>query len=248
MAARIAIISDIHGNLRALDAVLADIARRGIAMIYCLGDLVGKGPDGAAALDRCQQVCAGMVRGNWDQDIADLTLASAHSSVVWHRAQLETARLHSLATLPNTIEFTLGNERVRLLHASEQGIHARVQRHAPVERHRALLGNTAFTGYDTTPTVVGYGDIHNVFVAECAEGLLFNAGSVGNPLDGTRATYAILSATDTQPGVQVEICRVAYAIELAITDAEAVTMPDLAAYAWELRTGRYRTEMPGFVR
>ncbi len=53
----IAIISDIHSNLPALEIVLADIAARGIDTIYNLGDLVGKGPDSALVVDICREVC-----------------------------------------------------------------------------------------------------------------------------------------------------------------------------------------------
>ena len=63
---KIAIISDIHGNLPALEAVLLDIERRGIKRIICLGDLVGKGPDSAAVVDRIKEVCESVVQGNWD--------------------------------------------------------------------------------------------------------------------------------------------------------------------------------------
>lgn len=54
---QIAIISDIHGNLPALEATLADIHKRNIQTIYCLGDLVGKGPDSAKVVDICRSVC-----------------------------------------------------------------------------------------------------------------------------------------------------------------------------------------------
>ncbi|GAB3811728.1 hypothetical protein GCM10028820_03450 [Tessaracoccus terricola] len=63
---RIALISDVHGNLTALEAVLADIAARGITRVLNLGDTAGKGPRGEAAVRRCREVCEVNVRGNWD--------------------------------------------------------------------------------------------------------------------------------------------------------------------------------------
>ena len=63
---KIAIISDIHGNLPALEAVLHDIKRRGITRIFCLGDLVGKGPSSAEVVDLIKQTCEAVVQGNWD--------------------------------------------------------------------------------------------------------------------------------------------------------------------------------------
>ncbi|GAA3209284.1 metallophosphoesterase family protein [Oerskovia jenensis] len=63
---RIAVLSDVHGNLTALEAVLADIAARGVTHVVNLGDYVGKGPRGSAVVDRCRAACAVNVRGNWD--------------------------------------------------------------------------------------------------------------------------------------------------------------------------------------
>jgi len=60
---RVAVISDIHGNLTALDAVLAHIRANQISAIVCLGDLVGKGPRSQQAVEICQQRCSAIVRG-----------------------------------------------------------------------------------------------------------------------------------------------------------------------------------------
>ena len=68
---RIALISDVHGNLTALEAVLADIDARGITRILNLGDYVGKGPRGADVIELCQDRCEVNIRGNWDDFIPD---------------------------------------------------------------------------------------------------------------------------------------------------------------------------------
>ena len=62
-----AIISDIHGNLEALESVLADIQDRGITEIYCLGDIVGYGPNPRECVDLVKQTCAQVILGNHDQ-------------------------------------------------------------------------------------------------------------------------------------------------------------------------------------
>jgi predicted phosphodiesterase len=61
---RIAVISDVHGNVTALRAVLADIKARGITRIVNLGDVVGKGPRGSAAIQITRERCAVTARGN----------------------------------------------------------------------------------------------------------------------------------------------------------------------------------------
>lgn len=82
----IAVISDIHGNLTALERVLADCRARGVSAIYNLGDLAGKGPDGPEVIDLCRQVCDVNIFGNWD----DLMLReeTQSASVQWHRQRL----------------------------------------------------------------------------------------------------------------------------------------------------------------
>lgn len=60
---RIAVISDIHGNWPACEAVLEDIASRGISRVFCLGDLIGKGPSPSEVLDAVRQRCEVVVRG-----------------------------------------------------------------------------------------------------------------------------------------------------------------------------------------
>jgi protein phosphatase len=237
---QIAIISDIHGNMPALEATLADIRARGINRIFCLGDLVGKGPHSELAVDRCRDACELIVRGNWDEFIG---AATDSATLQWHQRRLGPERLGYLAALPPTIEFLLSGRQVRLFHASQQGIHHRVHMRAADDAHEAMFSNTDFTGYAVTPDVVGYGDIHVAYLKSFRQRMLFNAGSVGNPLDGTLASYAILEgvygSADPAP-LALQIVRLPYDVELAIAQAEELDMPDLAAYRDELRTGRYR--------
>jgi protein phosphatase len=237
---QIALISDIHGNLPALAAVLDDIQRRNIRRIFCLGDLVGKGPDSAQVVDSCRQVCENIIRGNWDDFILG---ATDKPTMQWHQQRLGPQRLAYLATLPNTLEFVMSGKHVRLFHASRQGIYQRVHMNDQHELHEEMFTNTAFTGDVFTPTVVGYGDIHSAYIKSFTQRILFNVGSVGNPLDITQAAYAIVEGTygnATAASFSVQIVRVPYDIDEAIRQAEAVQMPELDAYADELRTARYR--------
>src|SRR5436309_3321575 len=87
---RIALISDIHGNIPALEATLQDIGRRQITRVFCLGDLVGKGPDSDRTVDICRVACAVTVKGNWDDFILNET---DHPTLQWHRRRLGRERL-----------------------------------------------------------------------------------------------------------------------------------------------------------
>ena len=64
---RRALISDIHGNLEALEAVLSDIQAQGITEIFCLGDIVGYGPNPRECIDRVMETCKVTLLGNHDQ-------------------------------------------------------------------------------------------------------------------------------------------------------------------------------------
>ncbi|MFT4038138.1 MAG: metallophosphoesterase family protein [Thermomicrobiales bacterium] len=237
---RIALISDIHGNLPALDAVLADIAQRGIVRIICLGDLDGRGPSGAAVIDRIRNCCEAVVRGNWDDGLVDPD--ARHPMLAWHRARLGPSRLAYLATLPLTLDLVLSNRRIRLLHASPQTVHEHVFPDAPPERLRQMFDNTPLTGDGLLPEFVIYGDTHVPIWTPIDGRVLVNVGSVGSPLDDQpEATYAIIEgqAGVTPGALSVAIVRVPYDVERAIQDAINADMPQWEVYAADLRTGRF---------
>lgn len=238
---RIAIISDTHGNLPALEAVLADIRGRGIDRIFCLGDLAGKGPSGAEVVDLCRNVCEATVQGNWDAGLADGE--DTHPTVLCHRERLGPERIAYLRNLPPAITFALSGHVVRLFHASQESVYRRVRLADTDAVHLAMFDNTGFTGGGPAPDIVGYGDIHMAYVKSFAGKCLFNVGSVGNPLDITEASYGVIEgrygSTQVAPW-SVNLVRVPYDIEEAIRQAESAQMPDVTAYANELRTAIYR--------
>lgn len=86
---RLAIISDIHGNLTALETVLKDIEKRGIKRIICLGDLAGKGPSSVEVVDLIREKCEVVVKGNWDHF---MTTVEDSEAISWHRARLGEER------------------------------------------------------------------------------------------------------------------------------------------------------------
>lgn len=239
---RIAIISDIHGNLTAFETVLAHIRASGITRIFNLGDLVGKGPRSAEVVDRCRDVCEVIVQGNWDHGI---TIVPEQASPVgdWHRAQLGAERLSFLGNLPGSFDFVMSGRRARVFHASQTSAYDRVYETGSRDQHNAMFSNTPFTGFGATPDIVGYGDIHTAYVRNFGNRTLFNAGSVGNPLDIPLACYAVLEGkfgAEMSHPWSVNIVRLPYDIESEIAVAEACDMPETGHYARELRTAVYR--------
>ena len=93
---KLAILSDIHGNLEALEAVLADIAAQDVEKIYCLGDIIGYGPNPRDCVDRAMgfDLC---VLGNHDQGALfdpEGFSSGAERAIFWTRRQLELSLIH----------------------------------------------------------------------------------------------------------------------------------------------------------
>ncbi|GIP24674.1 metallophosphoesterase [Paenibacillus sp. J22TS3] len=237
---KIAVISDIHGNVPALKAVLEDIRQRGVSAIYCLGDLIGKGPSGHETVDLVRENCERVVQGNWDDFIGKET---SEPVLNWHQEQLGRERLEYLGSLPFSIEFVMSGRYIRLFHASPRSLYERIQPWDSYESRLSLFSGSELCKDPRDADVVGYGDIHNVYLQHLEGRMLFNTGSVGNPLDMTQASYAILEgeygSRETAP-FSVQLVRVPYDIEQAIQEAADVQMPLLKEYAQELRTARYR--------
>ncbi len=245
---RVAVISDVHGNVTALEAVLADIERRGIKQVINLGDVVGKGPRGAESIRLTQDRCAVTVRGNWDTFIARDTV-QPWDHAQWVRDGLTPSELAWLGALPNVHELVLSGQPIRLFHASPVSEFTRVFAPTEESEFRAFVAQTDFTGDGPVPTIVGYGDIHGAYLAVDYGITVFNAGSVGNALDAPGAPYVILEGEradpdDPDPGppghVTIGFVRVPYDVEAEIAVAAELDMPGVEAYALELREQQYR--------
>ena len=90
---RRALISDIHGNLEALEVVLDDIKAQGITEIFCLGDIIGYGPNPRECIDRVMETCKITLLGNHDQGAMfdpDGFNIGAERAIFWTREQLES--------------------------------------------------------------------------------------------------------------------------------------------------------------
>ncbi|WP_203580419.1 metallophosphoesterase family protein [Microbacterium hibisci] len=239
---RIAVISDVHGNLTALEAVLADIGARGITRIVNLGDNIGKGPRGAATTERLREACEVNIRGNWDDFIGRIG-EHEPEEMRWWRDELSVAQREWLGGLPFSHDLVMSGRRIRLFHASAESPHVRVRFRHTDEEFDGMFRATEMTGDGPEPTVVGYGDVHDAYIHSHDGRTLFNAGSVGNPLDEPTPSYVILEgvlgATEPAP-FEVRFVRVPYDVEAEVAVAERLGMPQRAVWAVELRTAVFR--------
>jgi len=215
---RRALISDIHGNLEALEVVLNDIKAQGISEIYCLGDIIGYGPNPRECIDRVMENCTVTLLGNHDQGAMfdpDGFNVGAERAIFWTREQLEAPadrennekRWEFLGELPRSHRngpflFVHGSPRNPL---SEYIFPEDIYNHRKMERLFQLVDRYCFQGHTHVPGVFTEGfqffapeEIDNEYTL--GEGkLMVNVGSVGQPRDGdNRACYVILDDGQTQ--------------------------------------------------
>lgn len=237
MADKIAVISDIHGNIPALDAVLKDIKGRNIENIFCLGDIAGKGPSSSEAVDLVRKNCQVVIKGNWDFFITE----EDTEAINWYKSRLGSNRLNYIRSLPMYAEFYMSGRLVRLCHASPNNLLFRVYMTSPDNERIKLFAPTKTLNKEAD--VVGYGDIHGSYTDTVNGKILFNTGSVGNPLDLTQASYAIIEGSigeKEQTPFTISLVRVPYNIERAVSQAMETDMPEKQEYIDELRTAVYR--------
>ncbi|HEX6986222.1 MAG TPA: metallophosphoesterase family protein [Planctomycetaceae bacterium] len=209
-----AIVSDIHGNLEALRAVLADIDRQGIKDIYCLGDIVGYGPNPAECIDLVRDRCKVTLLGNHDQAALfdpEGFNAGAERAIFWTRKVLESgpraeseARWEFLGELPRIhredgLMFVHGSARNPL---NEYVFPEDIYNQRKMEKIFALVERHCFQGHTHIPGVftedydfLAPEEIDFTYVLTDRKALV-NVGSVGQPRNGDpRASYVVLDGT-----------------------------------------------------
>jgi predicted phosphodiesterase len=212
-----AIISDIHGNLEALAAVLEDIAEQKIKEVYCLGDIIGYGPNPRECIDQVMERCAVTILGNHDQAALfdpEGFNAGAERAIFWTRHVLETGdpkgnerRWSFLGELPRVRReeqflFVHGSARNPL---NEYVFPEDIYNQRKMERIFALVDKYCFQGHTHIPGVFTEGlNFHSPEEIDHRyelneEKVLVNVGSVGQPRDGDpRACYVVLSDNTVQ--------------------------------------------------
>jgi putative phosphoesterase len=202
---RLAVLSDVHGNLPALEAVLAEVASLEVDAIVCCGDTVA-GPFPQECLGRLQLAGARFLRGNAD----GFSPRAPAGTWEWIAAQLDAESLRFLEELP--ITFELGG--VRFCHGSPRDEDEILTMVSPDERFRAALEGVE------ERLVVG-GHTHTQFVRELDDGRRFaNAGSVGMPYEHRAGAYWAVAG-----GVELEHRFTPYAVDAAVAAIRGTTCP-----------------------
>jgi putative phosphoesterase len=242
---RVAIISDIHANITALEAVLEDLHKQNVGRTYCLGDLVGYAAHPNEVIDRIRRDETPTIMGNYDdgvgfdrdecgcayrdpeeQRLGDLSLR-------WTQRTVTADRKEFLRSLVPEVRFAADGKRFRLVHGSPRRMNEYLFEDRPLSSFQRL---TATSEAD----VLIFGHTHKPYIKR-VDGVLFvNAGSIGKPKDGDpRACYVVL---DTSGDVGVEFRRIPYAIDLEATAIRESSLPD--KFAADIETGGNPSPMP----
>jgi predicted phosphodiesterase len=245
---RYALISDVHANRPALEAVLRDIGTRGpVTGIYHLGDLVGYAPwpDEVVSMIRSAEIPG--VAGNYDSTVSagyahcgcryedPRQEALSHESYAWTLANTGEAAKRFLGSLPFHVAIRplgghVAGPTIHLVH----GNHALNTVYVHAERSDEFLARMGRSLGARSGDVVAFGHTHVMWHRTVEEVHFVNTGSVGRPKDGDpRAGYVVVDVTSE--GIGVELVRVAYDVEEVARAILASTLPD--DFADYLRTG-----------
>ena len=257
---KIAIISDIHGNLEALTAVLNDIKSKNIDKIYCLGDILAKGTHQQQCVDLVKEKCEVVIKGNCDEYFTgnfDLSKETEKeiSRIKWNKSKINKESVEFLRKLPFCHEFYLSGRLVRLVHAHPQKINKFVGNIDTIERLYELFLPSKNTLSDKKADVLIYGHIHTPFIQKIYNRYIINPGSVGNSIDvfrndekdgnpknTTTANYLILSgklnSDDFDNILSFDLVNVPYDINKELSSN--TDNIEFDSYAEELVKGKYR--------
>ncbi|MBN2253387.1 MAG: metallophosphoesterase family protein [Kosmotogaceae bacterium] len=239
---RLAFFSDIHGNLEALEAVLKDIESQNIDRSYCLGDLVGYGPQPEEVVQKIHDLKIPTIMGNYDDAIGNEKESCGceyspgretevgDESINWTITNTSDASKEFLRALPHTLEFVEEGVKFLLVHGSPiDHLLEYIRPDTSSERIHEVLERVK-------ADVVVNGHTHLPMVRWAMGKLVFNDGSVGRPKDGNpEACYLIIDVV--QQSISYEFRRIEYDVKSSIERMIEVGLPPELALVLALGRG-----------
>lgn len=240
---RIGLIADIHGNLVALDAVLAELERARVDAIVCLGDGAALGPQPRQVMDRLRELNCRCVMSNTDawllpdppMPAMPATTAPVRDVTGWCASHLSNADLTLLRAFPATIDLSLdGGRRLRCCHGSPRSVDDVVAATTPAAELDAMQ-------IREHSAIYAGGHTHVQLLRRHGDALVINPGSIGLPGVGpggpdlpvnqqvSWAEFAVLSVGGEH--TSVDLRRTAIDVERALAVAAASGMPHVAWWA-----------------
>jgi len=231
----VALFSDIHGNIPALNAVLDEIDRRAPDAVYCLGDLVGYGASPNEVVETIRTRAIPTIMGNYDDGVGfdreecgcaytrEDDRVRGDASLKWTRAKVTDDNKRFLQQLAPQLRIGIGARRVLLVHGSPRRMNEYLFEDRPESSFQRLAeGSEA--------DLIAFGHTHKPYVKAVGGVTFLNIGSVGKPKDGDpRACVALVTESTT------EFVRVPYDIATAAAAIRATTLPE--QFARDIETG-----------
>ncbi len=235
------IFGDIHGNIAALNAVLADIEARGLENLYCLGDLVGYGVFPNEVIEAIRGRNIPTIVGNYDEGVGqdsddcgcayktETARALGNRSIAWSNQHTTSENKAYLRELASQISLEVGDLKVLLVHGSPRKVNEYLYEDRPAKSLERILDQAE-------ADVLICGHTHLPYYRILPSGRhVINAGSVGKPKDNNpKACYLKLTVNGST--VSPEFIRVEYNVEAMVQAIEASEMP--SEFAEMLRLGR----------
>ena len=258
---KIAIISDIHGNLEALKSVLEDIREKNISKIFCLGDIIAKGTHQQECVNLIKQNCEAIIKGNCDEYFtSDIDLSTKSKQevnrIAWNKSKLTEDNIEFLKNLPYCYEFYMSGRLVRIFHATPEKINDFVGNIDNIDRLYKLFLPSKNTISNKKADIAVYGHIHTPFIQRIYNSTRINTGSVGNSIDVFRnskqdgnvknttvANYliitGILDSKNIDEKISYELVSIPYNLDKELNDNIKDNI-EFKSYEEEIRKGKYR--------
>jgi putative phosphoesterase len=218
---KIAILSDIHGNIEALNAVLNDINMMQCDRILCTGDLVGYGPRPNEVIELIRELNIPTVMGNYDEAVGfklpscgchidnPLQKSLTQNSLKWSLAHTQDNNREFLRSLPEDLSIEIDGVKIYMTHSTPDSITEYVYP-ADQARIQELLD-------DLDEQIYIYGHTHIPFKQDYKNKIIINAGSVGRPKQGDiRANYTLLQMEGNS--ITVSFPKVSYPVQLVAAE------------------------------
>lgn len=235
---KILFLADIHGNMPALRALEKEISKISPDQIWFVGDAVGKGPEGAEAIDWVRENCDRCIQGNWDDGVCRNFHDHGYPPNDFYGEQIGEERIGWLESLPFEDEILISGLNFRVVHGrpTDRLFQAYDSWEEMAEGFTSKLTGKKYDSYICA-------DSHMPYIRACGQGYAINTGSVGNSL-GLPRVHALIIEGDIgeteKTSLRCEILSIPYDNEEAARVAEKYPdLPNLKAYQTEVRTGVY---------
>lgn len=258
---KIAIISDIHGNLEALKSTLKDIEKRNVDKIICLGDTIAKGTHPKECINLVKSYCDIVIQGNCDKYFSlqhnnlETINEQEQKRIKWNQSMLNEEDKQYLLNLPFCYEFYMSGSLVRLFHATPEFNDRPITNLDNIELKYTMFLPTKNTISQNIADVVIYGHIHHPYMDKLYNKTIINVGSVGNSydvirnpnkdsnvLETTKSNYLIIDgdygSKIYNSDISFQFVKVPYDLNKELEDANFNIEKD--NYYFEIKEGKYR--------